>query len=190
MLGAGAEQLYVFAVFFVHGVGISAFYMFFLGLTRTKLAAVIFDSLFGAAAIYLTWKLNLEVNNGEFRAFLFVAIAVGCAVTYLTCKRTLDKLSSLLYNLFTEKLVDKSDGKSILQKINGNTVHSGNTGGSSASLRATDNSRSDVRSQRTRGKTQRANRRGKSSRRNDKGTTRVPSNGRLREKMGRSKRTT
>ena len=149
MLGAGAEQIYVFAVFFALGVGISAFYMFFLGLTKSKLAAIIFDSLFGAAAIYVTWKVNLEVNNGEFRAFLFVAIAAGCVTAYLTCKRTLDKLSAMLYNLFTEKLVDKTDGKNILQKINGNTVHSGNTGGSTASLRATDISRSAVRRQRT-----------------------------------------
>ena len=187
MLGAGAEQIYIFAVFFVLGVGFSAFYMFFLGLTKTKLAAIIFDSLFGVGAIYAIWKVNLDINNGEFRAFLFVALALGCVTAYLTCKRMLDKLSAMLYNLFTEKLVDKADGKNILQKNNSNIIHSGNTDSGTADLRATDNSRSVVRGKRSHRKVRTALGRGGRHDRRTSTDARVSSNGRLREKMGRRK---
>ena len=189
MLGAGIEQLYVFVVFFVLGVGFCAVYLFFVGLTKTKLAAIIFDSLFGAFAIYVLWKVNLEINNGELRAFLFIGFALGCVIAYFTCKRTLDKLSGMLYNLFTKKLVDKNDGTHILQEVDGNNIHSGDADTGITGLRATDNSRSNVRRKRSHSKVRTTFIRGRRDHRRPQADARVSSNGRLREKMGRRSRT-
>ena len=189
MLGAGAEQIYVFAVFFVLGVGFCAFYLFFCGLTKSKLAAIIFDSLFGAGAIYALWKVNLEINNGEWRAFIFVALAIGCITTYFTCKMALDKASGMLYNLFTDKLVDKNDRTHILQKVNGNDIHSGDTDTGVAPLRAADNARPNVGSKRPNRKVRTTSERRRKRNNRPSANARVSKIGRLREKMGRRKRT-
>ena len=141
MLGQGIEQLCVFAVFCVLGVGLSALYILGVGLTKTRLAAIIFDCIFGAVAIYVIWKTNLEVNNGECRAFIFIGLALGVLITYVTCKRVLDKLSGMLYNLFTKV---NNDGTDILQEVNSSDIRSGDTDTGIASLHAFGNADADV----------------------------------------------
>ena len=187
MLGEGIEQLCVFAVFSVLGVGLTAIYIFGVGLTKTKLAAIIFDSVFGAAAIYVIWKVNLEVNNGECRAFLFVGLIAGVAITFVTCKRTLDKLSAMLYNLFTTKQVD-DDGKTILQKMDSDTIRNGDTDTGIATLHATGKSRSAVVGKRSHSKVRTAVGRGRRYNRRTPSDARVPSIRRFRETMGRTAR--
>ena len=184
MLGEGIEQLCVFAVFFALGVGFSALYIFGVGLTKPKIAAIIFDCIFGAVCLYVIWKVNLEVNNGECRAFLFVALIFGCAITFVTCKRTLDKLSAMLYNLFTTKLVD-NDGSHILQEINSSDIRSGDTGTGIASLHATGNSDADVVTKRTRRKASNTHRRSKRTRSDNARAHRLHEIKRLRKGMGR-----
>ena len=187
MLGEGIEQLCVFAVFFVLGVGFSAIYIFFVGLTKHKLAAIIFDCLFGAIALYVIWKVNLEVNNGEFRAFLFVGLAIGAVTTFVTCKTTLDKLSAMLYNLFTNLFADKSvdkDGKTILQKVDIGNIRSSSTDTGVASVHATGNVDSNVVAKRPRRRFGRSNRKSKARGRRSETKTSRNGFGRLRNKMG------
>ena len=128
MLGEGIEQLYVFVVFVVLGIVLAAVYIFGLGLFRSKLAGVIFDCLWGAASLWLVWRTNLSFNNGQCRLYIFIALALGAAIAYFTCKSTLDKASGLLYNLYTTKMVDASDGTDILQKNNLDTLRDGDIG--------------------------------------------------------------
>lgn len=188
MLGEGIEQLCVFAVFFALGVGFCALYIFGVGLTKPKLAAIIFDCIFGAVAIYVIWKVNLEINNGECRAFLFVGLALGCVTSFFTCRSTLDKLSAMLYNLFTTKLVD-DDGTHILQEINSDVIHSGDTGTGIAPLHATGRSGSAVIRKRPHRKVRTASGTGRSRDNRPSGNARVSPIRRLREKMGRRART-
>ena len=157
MLGEGIEQLCVFVVFFALGVIFSAFYIFAVGLTKPRLAAIIFDCIFGFVCLYVIWKVNLEVNNGECRAFLFVGLVFGCATTFVTCKSTLDKLSSMLYNLFTTNRKD-DDGTDILQEVNSGDIRSCDTGTGIAYLHATGNADADVVIERSRRRSRRANR--------------------------------
>ena len=187
MLGEGIEQLCVFAVFFALGVGFCALYVFGAGLTKTKLAAIVFDCIFGAVATYVIWKVNLEVNNGECRAFLFVALAFGCVISLVTCKSTLDKLSAMLYNLFTTKLVD-DDGETVLQEVNSSDIHSGDTGTGIASLHAFGNADANVVTKRPRRKASNAHRRSKRARSVDAGAAGIHAIQRLRKKMGRRAR--
>ena len=187
MLGEGIEQLCVFAVFFALGVGFSALYMFGVGLTKPKLAATIFDCIFGAVVIYVIWKVNLEINNGECRAFLFVGLAVGATITFVTCKRTLDKLSAMLYNLFTTKLVD-NDGTHILQEINSSDIRSSDTDSGIASLHATGNADTNVVAKRSRKKASNTHRRSKTARSDNPGTSGVHEIKRVRKGMGRKAR--
>ena len=128
MLGEGIEQLCVFVVFAALGLGLSAVYVFSVGLTRSRLSAIIFDCVFGAAAVFCVFITNLNVNNGEFRLFVFLGIAAGAVICLATCKTLLDKASQALYNLFTEKSGDKVDGTHILQQKNVNTVRSSDAG--------------------------------------------------------------
>lgn len=187
-LGKGIEQLQVFAVFFALGVGLSLVYIFGVGLTKQKISAIVFDGIFGATAVYLLWKVNLECNNGEFRVFTFVGLIVGCVATYFTCKRALDKLSSMLYNLFTTELAENNDGKDLLQKVDGNPIRRGNTDTGIAGLSATHKSRSNVRAKRAGRNASNANRRRSRTRTGDRRTARVSSIRRIRETMGRTTR--
>lgn len=141
-LGKGIEQLGVFAVFCVLGVVLVALYLFGYGLFRSKLAAVIFDVLFGAAGIFATIFVNLQVNNGEFRLFIFVGMFFGGIIAYFVCKSPLDKVSNALYNLFTTKIADKDNGKNILQQKNVDSVRSGNVSADSIGMHIIDNSHS------------------------------------------------
>ena len=134
MLGVGIEQLYVFVVFGVLGVGIASVYIFGAGLFRGRLAGTIFDCIWGAVSLWLVWSVNLSVNNGQCRLFVFIALALGAVIAFFTCKRMLDKASALLYNLFTTKLVDKSDGSNLLQENNLDTVRDGDIGGTDTRL--------------------------------------------------------
>ena len=187
MLGEGLEQLCVFAVFVVLGVGFCAIYIFFAGLTKSRLAGVIFDSIFGAVAIYVVWKTNLEVNNGECRLFIFIGLVLGSVISFVTCKRTLDKLSAMLYNLFTTKLVDK-DGKTILQEMDSGVIRSGDTGTGIAPLHATGITDTMVVTKRTRRGIRATGRRSKVRRGKTTKTSRLHENKRVRKGMGRTAR--
>ena len=187
-LGEGVEQLYVFAVFFALGVGFSLIYIFGVGITKSKLAAIVYDSVFGAGAIFVTWKTNLEINNGEFRAFIFIGLALGCVITYLTCKRTLDKLSAMLYNLFTTKFVDKGNGTDILQKVNIDNIRGGNAGAGAAGLHAVSDTDSMVVTKSTRRRVKRNDTASAGKRRRPTKIARVSSNRRLRKGVGRKTR--
>ena len=87
--------------------------MFINGFVKTQLARVIFDTIFSIAMVPCFLKANIHFNNGEFRLFVFVALALGVATSYFCFRSTLDKLSTKLYNLFTTKKVD-NNGKAIL----------------------------------------------------------------------------
>ena len=187
MLGEGIEQLCVFAVFVVVGVVLSALYLFAVGLTKPRLAAIIFDCIFGATALFVIWKVNLEVNNGECRAFLFVALTLGCVTTFVTSKSTLDKLSAMLYNLFTTKLAERN-GTDILQENNSSDIRSGDTGTGIASLHATGNADADVVAKRSRRRARKTNRRSKRAWSGNTGTVGIHANRRLRKAMGRKAR--
>ena len=74
MLGEGIQQLQVFVVFVVLGLALGCAYLFGIGLFRTRLAAIIFDAIFGAAAVYAVFAANLALNNGEFRLFVLIGV--------------------------------------------------------------------------------------------------------------------
>ena len=188
MLGEGIEQLCVFAVFCVLGVGFCAIYLFALGLTRTRLAAIVFDTIFAACCLYVTWRVNLDVNNGECRAFIFVGLAVGCVITYITCKHTLDKLSSMLYNLFTTKLVNKNDGKDILQEINSSNIRSGSDDSSVTAVHAFGDTDTAVVTKRSRRRIGKANISSAGRRSRVRKAERVHAIQRLRQRVGAATR--
>ncbi len=113
MLGKGIEQLQIFATFWALATVAGTVYLFVNGFVKTQLARVVADSIFSIAAVPLFLMANLHFNNGEFRLFVFVALALGVATSYFCFCSTLDKLSTKLYNLFTNKKVD-NNGKTIL----------------------------------------------------------------------------
>ena len=188
MLGEGLEQLYVFVVFVVLGLALAAVYLFGLGLFRSKLFGAIFDCIWGGASLWLVWRVNIAVNNGECRLFVFIALAFGATVAVITCKSMLDKASALLYNLFTTKLVDKSDGSDILQEDNFDTVRDGDIGGADTRLHSAGVSGATVVSKRASRRVKQQNSPSAKRRRSKKRTARIHAIQRLREKMGRSKR--
>lgn len=113
MLGKGIEQLQIFATFWAFSTLVTVVYLFANGLARSQLSKVILDVIFSIAVVPTFWMANLHFNNGEFRLFLFVAVAFGIATSYICFRSTLDKLSAKLYNLFTKQKVD-NNGKTIL----------------------------------------------------------------------------
>ncbi|MCH5157293.1 MAG: spore cortex biosynthesis protein YabQ [Clostridiales bacterium] len=186
MLGEGIEQLRVFAVFVALGVGFCCLYIFCVGLTRSRLAAIIFDSLFGALCLYVVWKVNLEINNGECRAFLFVGLALGSAISFVTCKSTLDKLSSLLYNLLT--IERANNGTHILQKMVSSNIRNGDTVSGGTDVHATGESDADVVTARPRRRARETHRRSEARRTKTTRTARIHAIKRVRQGMGRTKR--
>ena len=112
-LGKGIEQLQVFATFWAFSCIATAVYLFANGMLKTQLCKVIFDVIFSLATVPSFLYANLHFNNGEFRLFVFLAVAFGAITTYICFRSTLDKLSAKLYNLFTNKKVD-NNGKTIL----------------------------------------------------------------------------
>ena len=113
ILGKGIEQLQIFATFWAFSTIATAVYLFVNGFVKTQLARVIFDTIFSIAIVPAFWGANVHFNNGEFRLFVFLAVALGIATSYFCFCSTLDKLSAKLYNLFTTKKVD-NNGKAIL----------------------------------------------------------------------------
>ena len=188
MLGEGIEQLYVFVVFVVLGVVLAAVYVFCLGLFRSRLAGAICDCMWGAASLWLVWRTNLAVNNGECRLFVFIALAIGALIAYVTCKRMLDKASALLYNLFTTKLVDKADGSNLLQENNVNTVRDGDIGATDTRLPVAGVTDATGSAKRTRKRIARNDSKGRRQRHHPARAARVHAIQRIRGKMGRSER--
>lgn len=113
MLGKGIEQLYLFATFWAFGCVFTVTYLFVLSLLKTQLAKVIFDVIFSVVTVPVFLIANLRLNNGEFRFFVPFAVMLGVVTSCICFRRTVDKLSNKLYNLFTKHKVD-NNGKTIL----------------------------------------------------------------------------
>ena len=116
MLGQGLTQLYAFLALFSVGALMALPYLFACGFLKSRLAAVIFDCLYGALAIYILWQTNLTLNNGECRFFVFLGFFGGAVIATVICKSTLDKWSDRLYNLITSQKAVQDNGKTVLQK--------------------------------------------------------------------------
>lgn len=185
MLGKGIEQLQAFAVFAVLGAALTAVYLFGWGLFRGKLAGIVFDAIFSAVALWLVFITNLNVNNGEFRLFVFLGLALGAIICVVTCKTLLDKVSSSLYNLFTASLEDKNDGTHILQQKDVDTVRSGDVSVADTGVYAVDNVDANGVDETTRRSNSSSNRRSHKARRNVRRVPRAPRNRRVRNRMGR-----
>ena len=188
MLGQGIEQLYVFVVFVVLGIALCSAYLFGLGLFRSKLFGTIFDCIWGAVSLWLVWRVNLDVNNGQCRLFVFIAIVVGATLAYVSCKSMLDKASGLLYNLFTTKLVDVSDGSNLLQKNNLDTVRDGDIGATDTRLHAVGVTDATVGAKQPRRRFARKDSTGDGRHRRQKPAARRQRIIRLRDKVGREER--
>ncbi len=106
-------DLLVALAFVALGVLCSAVYIVALGFAKSKVAVVVLDVVSALLLVATVWATNLFVNNGQFRLFVVVAFAIGVQLNVTISKRTLDKLSKALYNLFTNKGVDKN-GKDFL----------------------------------------------------------------------------
>lgn len=183
MLGEGVEQLCVFAVFAVTGVVLCACFVFCAGVFRTRLSACVSDAAVGLAALYAVWKINLELNNGEFRLYVFLGLAMGAVIAYFTCKRTLDKASALLYNWFT-KLTADDNGQNFSQKGNIDTVLRGDIGTDIAGVHAVGNADAVVVAQQQNGTPANSHRQRATRQRRVAGTERLPANRRVRPQMG------
>lgn len=188
MLGEGIEQLQVFAVFAVLGLALTAVYLFFMGLFKSRLATIIFDAIYGAAAIYAVFITNLSINNGQFRLFIFVALALGAIIGVATCKTLLDKASSALYNLFTTKTEDDVDGLRVSQQKDIDTDSSGSSVGTGTGVHAADNALPDFVAKPTHRKTSKPNRRVEKARRSHARANRIYENRRVRQTLGRKQR--
>lgn len=186
-LGEGVQQFQVFVVFVVLGLALGAVYLFGIGLFRARLAAIIFDVVFGAASVYAVFAVNLAVNNGEFRLFVLIAIALGVFLSVLTCKTLLDKASSALYNLFTTREDDLDDAR-ISQQKNIHTNSSGGDSSSAFSLHAVDNSLSAVVPKPKRRASSSANKRAVRQRNRTKRTSSIHANRRVRKALGGKQR--
>lgn len=135
-LGEGAHQLGVFVVFACIGVVQAAAYVFASGFFKGKWC-VLWDLLFGAQFTFCVWIVNVQVNCGKFRAFVFVALAVGAIIAVATCKSTLDRTAKLLYNLATSQKV--ANNEIILQKGHVNFDSCGNNSANIPVLHVADN---------------------------------------------------
>ena len=112
-LGKGIEQLQVFATFWAFSTLATAVYLFANGFVKSQIARVICDVIFSLLVVPLFLTANLHLNNGEFRLYLFLAMALGVITSCICFGRILDKLANKLYNLFTTKKVD-NNGKDFL----------------------------------------------------------------------------
>lgn len=187
MLGEGVQQFQVFVVFAVLGFALCSVYLFSMGLFRSRLAIVIFDCIFGASSVYAVFAANLAVNNGEFRIFVFVALAIGSVLSVAICKTLLDKASSALYNLFTTKEDDYNAARVSQQKIV-NTDNIGSSAGSDTDLHATGIPVADVVIQPQRRKASSANRRSNKPTSRAKRPSAIHANRRIRQALGRKQR--
>lgn len=122
-LGEGTHQLGVFVVFVCVGVVQAAVYIFANEFFKGKWS-VLWDSLFGVQFVFCVWAVNVQVNCGKFRGFVFVALAVGTIIAVATCKSVLDRTAKLLYNLATSQKV--ANNEIILQKGHVNFDSCGN----------------------------------------------------------------
>ena len=189
MLGEGIEQLYVFAVFSVLGLALCAVYVFSMGLLRNKLATVIFDCIFGAFGIYAVCAVNLAVNNGQFRIFVFLGLALGCIICVATCKTLLDKVSSALYNLFTSVSQEEDNGSRVSQQKISNTDSGGDNDSFAAGVHAVGNSHANDGVKSTRRNAKSANKAAVRQRSRAKRSAGIYENGRVRKTLGGKQRT-
>ena len=186
-LGEGVQQFQVFVVFAVLGFALTGVYLFGMGLFRSRLSVIIFDAVFGSASIYAVLAVNLAVNNGEFRLFIFIGIALGCAISVFTCKTLLDKASSALYNLFTTWR-DTLNDTHISQQKNSSTYSGGGGSSTSAGVYAAHNAVSNVVAKPKRGKSSKSNRKTQRSKNRTERPVGVYENRRIRKALGGKQR--
>ena len=184
MLGEGVQQFQVFVVFAVLGLALCSVYLFGMGLFRGRLATIIFDCIFGACSVYAVFATNLATNNGEFRLFIFIALAFGCILSVFTCKTLLDKVSSALYNLFTI-VEDEQDATLISQQSKVGINSGGGSAGAASDLYAANNVVADVGSQTKRGKAASGNRRAARKRGRTQQHSGIYARRRVRKAVGR-----
>ena len=139
LLGEGVGQLRVFLLFLAVGAIVGLLYTFGEKMTKSTLSAVIFDLLFGVLSATAVFWLNIVYNNGQVRAYVFVALSVGCKIAYFICNKPLDKLCKVLYNRLTSKNERQDNGTTVLQKINFDFDGGGNFVGTDSSLHPVDN---------------------------------------------------
>lgn len=188
MLGEGIQQFQVFVVFAVLGLALGCIYLFGMGLFRSRLAIVIFDCIFGLFAIYAVFATNLATNNGQFRLFVLIALALGVTISVVTCKTLLDKASSALYNLFTTK-GDEKDATRISQQKNIHTDSGGSSAGVASGMHVTDNIVADVVPKTKRSTSSSANRRAVRQASRAKQASRIHEDRRIRKALGAKQRT-
>lgn len=184
MLGEGIQQLYVFLAFTATGALLALPYLFFEGLCKPRFAALLLDGGYGILSLFVLWKLNVQVNNGSFRWFVFLGAALGVTIVCATCKTTLDKLSSALYNLLTSIKVGKDDGKTVLQKGHSHIVDSGNSSSDFSSVHVADKSDAAFQSETNGGKIGKNGRTGKSRRIGKARASELPQHRQVRHRMG------
>lgn len=187
-LGEGIEQLGVFVVFAVVSVAFSCVYIFGYRLLK-GIFAVIFDALFGIACVFCVVFVNLAVNNGEFRLFVFAGIALGAIIAYFVCKTPLDKAANALYNLFTDKLADKDNGKNVLQQKNVGGVRGGDVAADNTGVHAVGNAHADGVDEPASGRTANSHKKGSGRQRRIGRPFGIQKNRRVRNRLGDSART-
>ncbi len=112
-LGVGDEQLWIFLLFWAISVVIATVFLLLDKLCKKYIWVVVADVMFCSMAFCLFFACNLHFNNGAFRIFPLFAMALGFKTAHICFARPLDKVVNKLYNLFTNKKVDKN-GKDIL----------------------------------------------------------------------------
>lgn len=99
-LGANVSQLYVFLLFFVLGVAVTAIYLVGFKLTEcSRAATLVFDALYGCGCAAFVWYVNLVKNNGEARAFVFVGLILGALTAVKVLKGVLFNVAKWLKRL-------------------------------------------------------------------------------------------
>lgn len=98
-LGKGIEQLYVFVTDVAFGVIATSLYIIANNFAQKRWQVIVTDCICAVIFAVIFELFNLHCNNGEVRLFVFLGVGVGILLA-TCCKRTLDKVSSTLYNLF------------------------------------------------------------------------------------------
>jgi hypothetical protein len=71
-------------------------------LRRKHLFSVLFDVLFGAFALYVMWAVNFRLNDGQFRIYIALGLAIGALLYATILFSFLDNFTRALYNLFNK----------------------------------------------------------------------------------------
>jgi spore cortex biosynthesis protein YabQ len=99
-------QLLLFLVYVFLGIMLPTVYHILHSLLRPirrkHLLSVIFDVIFGVFALYIMWVVNFRLNDGQFRIYIALGLAIG-ALAYATILFSfLDNFGKTLYTLFNK----------------------------------------------------------------------------------------